>query len=43
MLELKQFGRAGKHWVSSISTTPLHYLALDHDVGRWGDIFLFFI
>ena len=40
MPELKQFGRAGKHWISSISTTPLHYLAIDHDVGRWGTYFL---
>ena len=40
--ELKQFGRAGKHWISSISTTPLHYLAIDHDVGRWGTYFEFF-
>ena len=35
-LNKKQFGRAAKHWISSISTTPLHYLAIDHDVGRWG-------
>jgi len=41
MPELKQFGRAGKHWISSISTTPLHYLAIDHDVGRWGTYFDF--
>ena len=39
MPELKQFGRAGKHWISSISTTPLHYLAIDHDVGH---ILIFF-
>jgi hypothetical protein len=39
MPELKQFGRAGKHWISSISPTPLHYLAIDHDVGRWGIYF----
>ena len=43
MPELKQFGRAGKHWISSISTTPLHYLAIDHDVGRWGTYFDFFL
>ena len=42
MPELKQFGRAGKHWISSISTTPLHSLAIDHDVGRWGTYFDFF-
>ena len=42
MPELKQFGRAGKHWISSISTTPLHYLAIDHDMGRWGYILNFF-
>ena len=42
MPELKQFGRAGKHWISSISTTPLHYLAIDYDVGRWGTYFDFF-
>ena len=42
MPELKQFGRAGKHWISSISTTPLHYLAIDHDVERWGTYFDFF-
>ena len=41
MPELKQFGRAGKHWISSISTTPLHYLAIDHDVGRWGAYFFY--
>ena len=43
MPELKQFGRAGKHWISSISTTPLHYLAIDHDVGKWGTYFDFFL
>ena len=42
MPELKQLGRAGKHWISSISTTPLHYLAIDHDVGRWGTYLDFF-
>ena len=42
MPELKQFGRDGKHWISSISTTPLHYLAIDYDVGRWGTYLDFF-
>ena len=43
MPELKQFGRAGKHWISSISNTPLHYLAIEHAVGRWGEhIWIFF-
>ena len=42
MPALKQFGRAGKHWISSISTTPLHYLTIDHDVGRWGTYFEYF-
>ena len=36
MPEMKQLGRAGKHCISSISTTPLHYLTIDHYVGRWG-------
>ena len=42
MPELKQFGRAGKHWISSISTTPLNYLAIDYDVGRWGGTYFDF-
>ena len=42
MPELKQFVRAGKQWISSVSTTPLHYLAIEHDVGRWGTYLDFF-
>ena len=42
MPELKKCGRAGKLWISSISTTPLHYVTIDHDVGRWRTHFDFF-